>query len=175
MAISNATLLVDLNISVWTGRKLDKGATDKVNTEAGADHKASQVRKDLLAGTSYLKDIQKLAANIRNWHIQQTLPWSDRGSRILPVASFMEFKPKLNAKKEVFKELVEEFCRVYPTLVQESKVFLGALYDPNDYPDIETVRSKFGFRFVASPVPESGDFRLDLPVNELEEEKAAPS
>ena len=31
------------------------------------------------------------------------------------------------------------------------------------------LRSKFGFRLVFTPVPESGDFRLDLPKQELEE------
>jgi hypothetical protein len=30
------------------------------------------------------------------------------------------------------------------------------------------VRTKFGFRLVFSPVPESGDFRLDLPAQELD-------
>jgi hypothetical protein len=45
------------------------------------------------------------------------------------------------------------------------------LFNPDDYPDADTVRSKFGFRLVFSPVPESGDFRLDLPAHEMSEMK----
>jgi hypothetical protein len=43
------------------------------------------------------------------------------------------------------------------------------MYRAEDYPDIEEVKKKFGFRRSVKPVPESGDFRLDIPANDLEE------
>ena len=49
---------------------------------------------------------------------------------------------------------------------------MGNLFDAADYPDVETIRDKFGFRLVFSPVPEAGDFRLDIPARELEAIKA---
>jgi hypothetical protein len=44
---------------------------------------------------------------------------------------------------------------------------MGTLFDQSDYPSANTVREKFGYRMVFSPVPESGDFRLDLPKQDI--------
>jgi hypothetical protein len=44
---------------------------------------------------------------------------------------------------------------------------LGDLFDGANYPNAEDVASKFAFRMVFSPVPEVGDFRLDINNEEL--------
>ena len=70
--------------------------------------------------------------------------------------------------------MVQEFLSNYQNHVEIAKnnsEGLGRLFDPADYPSEEEVRSKFGFRLVFSPVPESGDFRLDVPHRELQELK----
>jgi hypothetical protein len=46
---------------------------------------------------------------------------------------------------------------------------MGNLYNEEDYPSVDEVRSKFGFNLVFSPLPEAGDFRLDVPQQDLEE------
>jgi hypothetical protein len=65
--------------------------------------------------------------------------------------------------------MVDNFVAAYPTLVQTAQNYLGRLFDSNDYPSTEEVRSKFGFRLVFSPVPESGDFRLDVATQDLQD------
>ena len=42
----------------------------------------------------------------------------------------------------------------------------------DDYPTIDELRSTFGFRLVVTPLPASGDFRLDVPAQALEEMRA---
>jgi len=59
----------------------------------------------------------------------------------------------------------------YPALVQTAGNYLGSMFDPADYPSIEEVTAKFDFRVVFSPLPEAGDFRVDIPVQDLEEAK----
>jgi hypothetical protein len=78
----------------------------------------------------------------------------------------------MNGRQQYFTDKVNQFVRDYPTLQAQAKQALGDLYNPNDYPSPEEVQSKFGFRLVFSPVPESGDFRLDLPKQELDEMRA---
>jgi hypothetical protein len=65
--------------------------------------------------------------------------------------------------------MVDEFVSKYPKLVQDAQAELGLLFNINDYPDVNEVRSKFGYRLVFSPVPEAGDFRLDVPAREMDE------
>ena len=92
MSISASALLVELNISVWPASKIDREVTAQVNTDASAVRDASQTKKNLFAGTGLRKDIEKLAARIRLYHNQRTLPWADKGERMLPTALFMEYK-----------------------------------------------------------------------------------
>jgi hypothetical protein len=45
------------------------------------------------------------------------------------------------------------------------------MYRADDYPDLTNVREKFGFRMAIDPIPESGDFRLDISAHDLDEMK----
>lgn len=169
MSITASAVLVELNISVWTANKLDKGATETVlasNHATVAD--AAQVRKNLMAGTTARKAIADYAAGCRLWHNTRTLPWSDKGPRLLPTSLFMDYKSELNVRRDTFLRMKDDFGRDYPTLMQTAQTYLGNLHNPDDYPSVEEVMSKFDFRIVFSPVPESGDFRLDIPQQELE-------
>jgi hypothetical protein len=169
MSISASAVLVELNISVWPASKIDREITNKVNTDAGAVHGASQTKKNLFAGTSLRADIEKFAARVRLYHNQHTLPWADKGERMLPTALFMEYKQTMNGYERTFQSLCDNFFDEYPRLVGEAPTALQGLYKAEDYPDIEEVKQKFGFRRSVKPVPEAGDFRLDIPTQDLEE------
>lgn len=167
MGISASAVLVELNISVWTANKLDRGATGEVTISKKAASNAAQVRKNLMAGTSLRKDIADYATGCRSYHSTHTLPWADHGMRLLPTSLFFDYKTELNTRRERFNQMVNTFVDNYPSLIQVSQTYLGDLFDPDDYPSADDVRSKFDFRLVFSPVPEAGDFRLDIGQQDL--------
>ena len=171
MSISSSALLVELNISVWPASKLDREVTDKVNTDASAVRGASQTKKNLFAGTSLRKDISDFAARVRLYHNKHTLPWEDKGERMLPTALFMDYKQTMNGFEQTFNMMCTNFFVEYPRLVADAPNNLGSMYKAEDYPEIEEVRMKFGFRRAVKPIPESGDFRLDIPAHDLAEMK----
>lgn len=172
MSISSSALLVELNISVWPASKLDREITDKVNTDASAVRGASQTKKNLFAGTSLRKDISDFAARVRLYHNKHTLPWADKGERMLPTALFMDYKQTMNGFEQTFNMMCNNFFIEYPRLVAEAPANLGTMYKAEDYPDLTDVRLKFGFKRTVKPVPEAGDFRLDIPAYDLEEMRA---
>jgi hypothetical protein len=172
MSIASSAVLVELNISVWPANKVDREMTETVNTNASAVRDASQTRKNLFAGTSLRKDIEKLAARIRLYHNQHTMPWADKGQRLLPTKLFMEYKQTMNNYEAQFKQMCNNFFIAYPQLVSEAQTHLGTMYRATDYPDLTNVREKFGFRMAIDPIPESGDFRLDISAHDLDEMKA---
>jgi hypothetical protein len=172
MSISSSAVLVELNISVWPASKVDRETTDAVNTNASAVRDASQTKKNLFAGTSMRKDIDKFAARIRLYHNQHTLPWADKGQRLLPTKLFMEYKQTMDAHEHTFNMMCNNFFIMYPQLVQDASLSLGTMYKASDYPELEDVRGKFGFRRSVDPIPESGDFRLDVSNSDLEDIKA---
>ena len=173
MSISASAVLVELNISVWPASKIDREITSQVNASASAHKDASQTKKNLFAGTSLRADIEKFAARVRLYNNQHTLPWADKGERMLPTKLFMEYKQTMNGYERTFEMLCDNFFDQYETLVQEAKTNLGAMYKAEDYPDLTEVRNKFSFRRSVKPLPEAGDFRLDVPANDLEEMKQA--
>jgi hypothetical protein len=160
--IQNSSMLVDLNISVWTGRKQDKRVSEEIDAAKSTKTKAGNYHKKLLAGTDRLDSLQKLVAGIRIWHYQQTLPWSDGGSRLLPMKNFFDYKTMLADYEQQFNDAVEDFLREYPTLVSAAAFQLGDLFDADEYPDASQLVGKFKFRYVFLPVPEVGDFRIDV-------------
>jgi hypothetical protein len=168
MSITSSAVLVEMNISVWTANKLDKGATEGVLTSNGATSgDAAQVRKNLMAGTSARKEIADYAAGCRLWHNTRTLPWADKGARLLPTSLFLDYKAEANIRRDTFNQMVDTFIGNYPALVQTASNYMGTLFNQDDYPSPDAVREKFGYRLVFSPVPESGDFRLDLPAQDM--------
>ena len=169
MSISSSALLVELNISVWPASKLDREITDKVNSDAGAVRGASQTKKNLFAGTSLRKDISDFAARVRLYHNKHTLPWADKGERMLPTALFMDYKQTINGFEQTFNMMCQNFFIEYPRLVVEAPIALKGLYKAEDYPELTDVKLKFGFRRAVKPVPEAGDFRLDIPAHDLDE------
>jgi len=133
---------------------------------------ASQTKKNLFAGTSMRKDIEKFAARVRLYHNQHTLPWADKGERLLPTKLFMDYKTAMNHYEQQFNQMCNNFFIDYNYLVQEAQVNLGTMYKAEDYPDLTEVRTKFGFRRAINPLPESGDFRLDVSTQDLDELRA---
>jgi hypothetical protein len=173
MSISASAVLVELNLSVWPAAKIDRELTNQVNTNASAHKDASQTKKNLFAGTSLRADIEKFAARVRLYHNQHTLPWADKGERMLPTKLFMDYKQTMNGYERTFNMLCDNFFDEYETLVQEAKVNLAGMYKAEDYPDLTNVKTKFSFRRSVKPLPEAGDFRLDIPAHDLEEMRAA--
>ena len=167
MSISSSAMLVEMNISVWTAALIDRKATDKATLDAHAVADAGKFRKNLLAGTSLRKDIADYAALCRTWHNGRTLPWSDKGVRLLPTSMFLEYKREADARASYFNAKVTKFVGEYPNLIDAARYNLGDLFNVGDYPSPEDVESKFAFRLVFSPVPEVGDFRIDVASDEL--------
>lgn len=169
MTISTHSMLVEMNISVWGAQKVDRRTSDKVTADAKATADAGLFRKNLMAGTSARKEIADYAAQCRTWHNGRTLPWSDKGARLLPMSMFFDYKAEVNARQARFDHMVAKFLTNYPQLVQTANTHLGDLFDPSEYPDVNEVASKFSYRMVFAPVPEAGDFRLDIGAQDLAE------
>ena len=166
--------ICELNISVWTARKHDKAASREVKFDKGAhSDDAARVNKNLMAGMANLKKVTDFVASTRSNFYTMTLPWSDSGQRLIPMAQFFELKQWINTQEIEFNSIVGEFLREYPTLISAQAFQLGALFNRNEYPSVDEIRHKFGFRVGFLPLPQAGDFRVDATtevINEMEEQ-----
>jgi hypothetical protein len=162
ISIASSAMLVEMSISTWTARKLDKRVSTQVDLDNGAKTKVVNANKNLMAGTGVLDTIVKYAANARAWHLSQTLPWTDNGSRLLPMSNFVNYKKQLGELEANYEALVDKFIIAYPNLVSAAAFQLGTLFDRNEYPDESSLKKKFKFTYSFFPVPTAGDFRIDI-------------
>ena len=164
ISIATSSMLVELSISCWTARKLDKKVSEEVDTAKNTKVKAGNYHKHLLAGNPHLDAVNKYAAKVRLWNTQQTIPWSDNGGRIVTMENLFNggYKAQLDTHKEEFDKLAANFVSVYPTLISGAAFQLGDLFDRDEYPNPDSVASKFKFSYTLIPLPTSGDFRIDI-------------
>lgn len=169
MSISNKALLVSVSISQWVGRKLDKQATNTVENTYVTQGKVGNYTKQLLPGAEELAKVTSMAQSIRLFFYEQTLPWCSDGSRILSSANYIPFTKEFNKQRDAFNSAVLDFVLAYPALQQMAQAKLGQLYRDEDYPSPEKLSSSFGCEIMFFPIPEQGDFRIQI----SDEEKAA--
>ena len=160
--LSGSALIVNLSLSVWTGRKLDKRVSEEVDQAKSTKTRAGNYHKNLLAGSGKLEEITKVANAVRTWHYTVTQPWGDNGDRVLNMASFMDYKSRLAEYETQFATAVNMFLNEYDTLVAAAAFQLGDLFNREDYPLREQITDKFGFRYAFTPLPMAGDFRIDI-------------
>jgi hypothetical protein len=170
--IQNSAMLIELNISAWTGRKMDKKVSAEIDVSKNTKARGGNYHKHLLAGTQALETVQELVGTVRRWHHEQTLPWSDSGSRLLPMKNFFEYKRQLSEYEREFNDSVDSMIQAYPQLVSAAAFQLGALFNRNEYPDVHELQGKFALRYAFMPVPDGGDFRIDAEEETKNELKA---
>ena len=161
-SISSAAMIVDFNASVWTARKKDRKASEDVTDANHADKGVANVSKNLLGNCAELDAVQKFAANVRNMHYSMTMPWSDNGSRLLTTAQYFKYHEVMTDLQQEFYRLTEQFLQVYEWKIMEAQAKLGDMFNRDEYPTRAGLESKFAFRMAYIPLPDSGDFRIDI-------------
>jgi hypothetical protein len=159
--LASKTILVAVNISQWSARKLDRKVTKETNEKYRASQDAGRYNK-LLVEAKRIAKINGLVSSARALHYAMTKPWMDEGPRILPNALYADFTEKFRKLVRDFDEAVGEFERDYSEMIEERKAKLGALFNPADYPPASEIRSKFNMELKFLPFPDAADWRSDI-------------
>jgi len=172
MSIQSSAVLVRLNIGTWAARKKDKVQSAEVAVRTGADSKAGNYTKDLMVGTRHVKRLNDFAAQCRLEYNHITLPWDDRGDRLLATSLVFDFKNNFNQKRDDFYRRRDYICEHRDELVLVASHYLGAMYDPTDYPSADEIYGKYKWQLSMKAIPDSGHLCVDLPQQDLDELRA---
>jgi len=170
--LSRKSTLVAVNISQWTARKLDRKVTDEVNEKHNAAKDAGRYNK-LLIAAEHLEEMTSLVSKARDLHHRMTLPWADKGPRILANVLFAKFSDEFRVLKRDFHAAADRFAAAYPQFVEDRKRELNGLFNAADYPSPDCIRSKFKLELQVLPFPDADDFRSDLDDDIVAEIKAS--
>jgi len=167
MKLSDRAILVQLSISTWSANKLDKEISAETTARKGAMSGTIRSHKTLLPMCDLLDNIKQKASLIRTKFYENTLPWSMKGTQILPTANYLTFMTDFRKERAEYEHLVNQFVPAYPQLVRDAQRFLGTSYKASDYPEAHEIADKFRMDMQVSPVP-TNDFRVDIADEELE-------
>lgn len=159
--LATRAMIVSLNISQWEGRRIDRKVTNEVNQQHNAAADAGRYNK-LLLPKEALATIQSIVSATRTEFHERTLPWMDKGGRIMASDGYLAHISWIRAQTSKFERAVDEFIVSYPDYVNDAQQRLGSLFKQDDYPSADELRAKFRVDCRVFPVPTATDFRVDM-------------
>lgn len=166
-AISQKAMLVKLSVKQWTANKLDRKVTQDVAAQFNVNPEVGRYNK-LLIPKNALKKIQRACSALRGYYYDNTLPWGDDTSRLLPAANYMNFTQEIRKLRADVDTAVHEFIQEYPGYVQEAQQRLGAMFNADDYPSSAMLMHWYNTTVDVYPVPEADDFRVTLQAEDVD-------
>lgn len=168
--IHQRAMLVSLKLSKWSATKYDKAISAEVAAKHNADADAGRYNKRLIPkGKNSYADVMTAFSALYADHCQQTLPWSDEGWRLLPMANHTKYVAMVRSHRSKIETLVEVFISDYPAIKDDVQRRVNGLFNPADWPSPMDLRKRFSVKVDYNPVPAGEDFRVEMDTATLEE------
>ena len=107
----------------------------------------------------------------RTKHYANSLPWDDKGARLLTVANYEHYTELMDGLRERVVRQRARFIEDYDDYVDQSRLDLGKLFRIEDYPSKEDLQGKFAIRYRITPVPDADHFIAQLASDDTERVK----
>ena len=164
-SIASSAMLVEINRRKWNGYAVNHDATEKVRQDYGTGRRAARVNQPLLINEPLFDQVNTLYSALGAELYHFTMPWLDRGPRLLTTPVFFDFNKSITGIiNTIENEAKPAFFDEYPNMILRAgnSDRLGALFNPDHYPDVDTLRTYYEITLRYSPVPDAGDFRVDI-------------
>ena len=161
MDLNRDAMLVGLHIAAWSGRIYDREASDHVAVAHDASASAGRYNKRLLPKAAFAA-LTATMSEARTKHYENSLPWDDKGARLLTVANYEHYTELMNALRERVVRQRARFIEDYDDYVDHARLDLGKLFRIEDYPSKEALQGKFAIRYRITPVPDADHFIAKL-------------
>ena len=161
MDLNRDAMLVGLRITAWSGRLYDREASDHVAVHHDASASAGRYNKRLLPKAAFAA-LTATMSEARTRHYANSLPWDDKGSRLLTVANYEHYTELMEGLRERVVRQRARFIEDYDDYVDQARLDLGKLFRIEDYPSKEALQDKFSISYRITPVPDADHFIAKL-------------
>ena len=161
MDLNRDAMLVGLRITAWSGRLYDREASDHVAVHHDATTSAGRYNKRLLPKAAFAA-LTATMSEARTRHYANSLPWDDKGSRLLTVANYEHYTELMDGLRERVVRQRARFIEDYDDYVDQARLDLGKLFRIEDYPSKEALQDKFSISYRITPVPDADHFIAKL-------------
>ena len=150
-------LLVKMTRKRRADEKYDRQATYNYNTERDTDIK---IYKDLFKGNNLVNYLNNVYAEAYHYHVTHTLPWLDRGLRMIDNTQYLNYMQKMGDYRDTLNKTLKEIEPKYDDMVTADLGRLKELGNPLDYPSFADYAKAWQLVVEFRPVPQTGDYRV---------------
>lgn len=166
--LNQKAMLVRLTISKPSTSKHDSAAESF--TQAQLADQGLRVTSTLFRSkTNPVRGLLNAANAVYTYHRLNTLPYMDRGPRLLPVTNYETYRDNMRRLVGEVDNLRRQVLPDYDKHVQQDIAERGARASLTDYPTKDDFDAGLGMQFTFAPLPDKGHFLFDI----SEEDKAA--
>lgn len=169
-SLADKAILVKLSISRYAARVQDNESREVVSTQHNSSPEAYSVTKRLLnPKNEIVAKVTTTINQIKRYHRDNTVPWDYDGTGVIRSTKYPKYAQQMRQLFAEYHNAINQFTSEFIKLKDEAKAFLGSGYNEDDYPSLGELTQKFKIDLEVLPVPQSGDFRVDLPAETMEE------
>jgi len=159
--LNRKAMLVKLTCSKPTTSRRDKEVEAVVQAQY-ADTGLTVLQQLFKDKANPVRIVINEASQVYTYHVAHTLPWSDRGPRMLPVEQYVAYSTAMRGLIGDVESSVAALMPRYDALVQQDIYSRGARAQLSDYPTAEEFKEKMQFKFFFSPLPDVSHFLFDI-------------
>lgn len=162
--LSERAMLACLRIGTYGARATDREITEEVSENHKAELRGAGTYSKFLIAARFFRDVNHAASVARQTHNLLTLPWESDGTRIISSTGYMHYTDQMRLRRINFEAAANKFCQAEAVedYIKEATVRLGDMFDRDQYPTPDEIRSKFTWDIEINKVPEGADFRTKL-------------
>jgi hypothetical protein len=160
ISLATGGILLRAKVTVHTFTKQDRQISDEVTSAKKASRSAGRYTKQLFADVPELRALLNDRQTWYNFVQRVTYPWDGEWG-YLPVSRIAQVMAEIEQRKTASAELLEKFIHVMPQAISNEAFAQGDMFNRDDYPDPDIVRSKFKVIVQTMNVPE-GDYRVEI-------------
>ena len=162
-------LLTRVSFRKFNPSKRNRKAVEEYSTKHGVD--AGMLSSNIrLVPKRFTDPLQKIETECRAVVERYTLPWEDRGNRLLPSKMVAKYQDEIRAIRHRWDKAVDTFADEWAAIVEAAKRDLASDFYryAGFYPSEEQVRSRFQMLTTFMPMPDNDRLATELR-DEMEE------
>lgn len=159
-SLATSGILLRAKIKVHTFTKQDRQISDEVTSSKKAARNAGKYTKQLFADVPELRALLNDRQSWYNFVQRVTYPWDGEWG-YLPTSRIVQVMAEIEQRKAASAALLDAFINVMPTAISNEAFVQGDMFNREDYPDPDEVRSKFKIIVQTMNIPE-GDYRVTI-------------
>ena len=159
-SLATSGILIRAKVKVWTATKQDWEISDEVTSNKKAARNAGRYTKQLFADVPELRVLLNDRQTWYNFVQRVTYPWDGEWG-YLPTARIAQVMGEIEHRRAKSIELLDNFINAMPAAISNEAFAQGDMFNRDDYPSPDEVRSKFRIIVQTMNIPE-GDYRVTI-------------